>query len=77
MINFQMVPFLCHFKNGTIFVDEFWAFPKMVPFLLGKFGPFLKCYHFYFTIFVWEFWAFSKMVPFLLVEMRTFEMVPF
>ena len=33
------------FSNGTIFVEEFGSF-KMVPFLLAKFGPFLKWYHF-------------------------------
>ena len=34
------------FSNGTVFVEEFWAFSKMVPFLLAEFGPFLKWYNF-------------------------------
>ena len=53
--------FSSFFWNGTIFVDDFWYFSLMVPFMLPNFfRKFLNC-----TFFVPKFLDFSQMVPFL------------
>ena len=50
------------FRNGIIFVDEFWHFSEMVLFLLRNFDDFLRWYHFWWRILTQK--SSTKIVPF-------------